>query len=111
MAEFILLFRRDYKTADIQPTPEQFSAHLKHWNAWYDSLNEAGALVRPTQRIDGAGKIVKGDTVIDGPYSEIKESVGGFIIVKANDYDEAEEIAEGCPILELGGNVEIRQGL
>jgi hypothetical protein len=111
MAEFILIFRRDYKSADIQPTQEKFSEHLKHWDAWYGSLNEAGVLVRPNQRIDGVGKIVKADAVIDGPYSEIKESVGGFIIVKANDYDEAEEIAEGCPVLELGGNVEIRQGL
>ncbi len=39
---------------------------------------------------------------------EIKESIGGLVIIKANDYDEAVEIAQGCPILKLGGTVEVR---
>jgi len=111
MAEFILIFRRDYKTADNQPTPQQFQQHVKQWQEWYASLAEADMLARPPQRIDAAGKVVKADTVTDGPYSEAKEAIGGFLIVRANDYDEAEEIAESCPILQLGGNVEIRQGL
>jgi hypothetical protein len=49
--------------------------------------------------------------VINGPYAEIKEAIGGMIFVKAADYDEAAEIAKGCPILEAGGNVEIRRAV
>jgi hypothetical protein len=111
MSEFVLIFRRDYKTADIQPTPEQFQEHLKLWQEWYGSLASADVLARAPQRIEAAGKVVRVGAITDGPYSEIKESMGGFVIVKADDYDEAEEIAESCPILELGGSVEIRQGL
>jgi hypothetical protein len=47
---------------------------------------------------DGAGKVVRKDAVTDGPYAEIKESLGGLIVVRAKDYDEAVEIAKGCPI-------------
>jgi hypothetical protein len=49
--------------------------------------------------------------VINGPYVEIKESIGGMIFVSAADYEEATEIAKGCPILEVGGNVEIRKAV
>ncbi|HEY8936239.1 MAG TPA: YciI family protein [Cyclobacteriaceae bacterium] len=45
----------------------------------------------------------------DGPYSEIKELIGGYSIVKANSLEEATELAKGCPILTVGGNVEVRE--
>lgn len=112
MSEFILIFRRDYKTADIQPTPEQLQEQLKHWQEWFASLSENDMLSRPVQRLDTAGRIVGKDrSISDGPYRELRESIGGLVTVNANDYDEAVEIAESCPILGLGGNVEIRQGL
>jgi prepilin-type processing-associated H-X9-DG protein len=38
----------------------------------------------------------------------VKEIVGGYIIVKANSIDEALELANGCPILFMGGHVEVR---
>ncbi|MNY83060.1 YCII-related domain protein [compost metagenome] len=53
--------------------------------------------------------MVKSDKhVINGPFVEIKESIGGLVIIKAESYEDAVEIAQGCPILEFGGNVEIR---
>jgi hypothetical protein len=57
-----------------------------------------------------SGKVVKGDNVItDGPYTEIKELIGGYTLVKAESLDEAAELAKGCPILAFGGNVEVRE--
>lgn len=111
MSEFILIFRRDYKTAELQPSPEQLQEQIKHWQDWFTSMADNDMLSRPVQRLDSAGRLVGSDqSVSTGPYVEIKESIGGLVIAKANDYDEAVEIAESCPILELGGNVEIRQG-
>jgi hypothetical protein len=49
--------------------------------------------------------------VINGPYAEVKESIGGLILIRAVDYAVAAEIAKGCPILALGGNVEIRMAV
>ena len=112
MSEFVLLFRRDYKTKEVQPTPEQMQEHLKHWSEWFGNLASNDLLARPVQRLDAEGRIVRQDGVVgNGPYVELKESVGGLVIIKANDYDEAVEIAASCPVLELGGNVEIRMGV
>lgn len=109
MNEFLLIFRRDFSTKEEQPSPEQLQNSLKNWQDWFGGIAAQDKLARPLQRWDGAGKVVKqGKTVINGPYVEIKESIGGLIIIKAEDYDEAVEIAQGCPILQLGGNVEIR---
>ena len=47
--------------------------------------------------------------VLNGPYAESKEIVGGFFIITAKDYDEACTIARGCPHLKYYGRVEVRQ--
>jgi hypothetical protein len=60
--------------------------------------------------LNASGKVVKPNNVIaDGPYMEIKESIGGYSIVKAESLEEAVELAKGCPILTAGGNVEVRE--
>ena len=46
----------------------------------------------------------------DGPYAETKESIAGFITIRAKDLEEAVSLAKGCPILKGEGNtVEVRQ--
>lgn len=112
MNEFLLIFRRDFKTKEEQPSPEQLQQHLKQWQEWFAALTAQDRLARHLQRWDGEGRVLKSTkTVINGPYAEIKESIGGMVIIKAESYDEAVEIAKGSPILSLGGNVEIRMGL
>ena len=49
------------------------------------------------------------NVVTDGPYMEIKESLGGYAIVKAGSFDEAADLAKGCPVFGYGGNVEVRE--
>jgi hypothetical protein len=46
--------------------------------------------------------------VKDGPFAEAKDVVAGYIVVQASDLSQAAELAKGCPILEVGGSVEIR---
>ena len=112
MNDFLLVFRRDYKTKEIQPSPEQLQAHLSRWREWFDDLKARGVLARPLQPWKAKGKVLKNDkTVTDGPYAEIKESIGGFIVVKAGSYEEAVEIAKGSPIFDLGGTVEVRMAV
>ena len=38
----------------------------------------------------------------------LKEAIGGYIMIRAESLDEAAEISKGCPILTIGGNVEVR---
>ncbi len=112
MKEFLLIFRRDFVSKEDQPSPEGMQIQLKQWQDWFRSLSAQNQLSRPLQQWDREGKVVRpGMQVTDGPYAEIKESIGGMIFVKAAGYDEAVEIARGCPILQAGGNVEIRRAV
>ncbi|KIA92408.1 transcription initiation protein [Pedobacter kyungheensis] len=111
MNEFLLIFRRAF-THEDQPSPEMLQDSIKQWQDWFGGIAAQDKLVRPLQRWDLEGRVVHADkNVINGPYAEIKESIGGLVLIRAKDYDEAAEIAKGCPILKLGGNVEIRMAV
>ena len=109
MKDYLFVFRTDYNTMP-KGTPEEMQTMTKRWMDWIGSIAAQNKLVDKGNRLDASGKVVKGNNVItNGPYSEIKESIGGYSIVKADSYESAIEIAKGCPILPLGGNVEIRE--
>ena len=46
-------------------------------------------------------------SVIDGPFAETKEQLGGFILVEARDLDEAVELASQIPMAKHG-SIEVR---
>jgi hypothetical protein len=109
MNEFLLIFRRDYKTAGTQPSPEQLQKMMNEWQNWMGNIAAQNKLSNSGNRLSDEGKVVRpGSLVTDGPYVEIKEAIGGYIIIRAESLDEAAEISKGCPILKVGGNVEIR---
>jgi hypothetical protein len=109
MKEFLFLYRTDY--ANMQhPTKEQADAVMKKWMDWMGRIAVQNKLTSKGERLHGSGKIVKAnDVVTNGPYTDIKESIGGYSLIKADSYDEAVEFAKGCPILSTGGSVEIRE--
>ena len=54
-------------------------------------------------------RVQDGTTLVtDGPFVEIKESVGGYLIFEADDLDTAIELAARIPAARLGGAVEVR---
>ena len=109
MKEFLMVFRRDPEISEGPLSPEQLQAIMKPWQDWMGSIAAQNKLVSSGNRLAPEGRVVKPDNVItNGPYVEVKEAVGGYIIVKANSLDEATALADGCPILARGGNVEVR---
>ena len=109
MKDFLLVFRND-STEVSRPSPEQMQASMKLWMDWLGGIAAQNKLTDKGNRLDFSGKVVKPNNIIaDGPYTEIKESIGGYSIIKADDLDEAAELAKGCPILTMGGNVEVRE--
>lgn len=77
---------------------------------WVGGIAAQNKLVNRGNRLFGDGKVVRSNNVItDGPYTEIKELIGGYTLVKAESLEEAAELAKGCPILAFGGNVEVRE--
>ena len=109
MTKFIYLFRTN-PTAYQSLSPEQMQQTLKKWMDWKDTLEKSGHIKQFGERLDGTGKVVRGKakTVTDGPYIEVKDFIGGYMLVEAKDIDQAVELAKGCPVLESDGTVEIR---
>lgn len=110
MARFMLLIRGgDDGLADY--TPEQFQQMLQRYFDWSDHLRREGRYVGGEELKPG-GAVVRsrdGQPVVDGPYTETKEAVGGYYLIEAGSAAEAAEIATGCPVLLYGGAVEVRE--
>ena len=61
------------------------------------------------QPLDSSGKLVNSaKMVVDGPFAEAKDVIGGYTLIKAKDLAAAAELAKGCPLLARGGGVEVR---
>lgn len=108
MKDFLFVFRMDPSKIPAG-TPEEMQAQTKRWMDWIGGIAAQNKLSDRGNRLDMSGRVVKQGAVTNGPYAEIKESIGGYILIKAASYDEAVELAKGCPALPLGGNVEVRE--
>ena len=110
MKEFLLVYRKDYSFMP-EVSKAEMEAMSKKWMDWIDSIAAQNQLVSRGNRLfNNQGKVVKAKNVVtDGPYTEIKESIGGYSIVRAASYEAAVELTKGCPILTMDGNVEVRE--
>ena len=95
-------------------SPEQMQVWMKQTMDWI------GGIAAQNKFISGSGlpfdgaKVVsttnKGKIVTNGPFGDVKETIGGFIIVRADSVEEAVEFAKGSPVLQGEGNsVEVRK--
>ena len=81
--------------------------------AAYKALNEHPG-VTPGQRMDDPEtattvRVQDGRTLTtDGPFAELKEAIGGYCFLEADDLDTAIEVAAGIPAASMGGAVEVR---
>jgi hypothetical protein len=112
MNEFLIVIHRDLKSKDASPSPAQMQEAIIPFQNWIGGIAAQNKLVVAPRRWDLYGRVVRqNDFVTNGPYAEIKESVGGLFIVKAENYDEAVELAKGCPIIQWGASVEVRMAI
>jgi hypothetical protein len=110
MNEYLVIMRLDLITKDAQPSPEQLEGYMKMYHDWVGGIAAQNKFVGGTG-LATEGKVIKPNNLItDGPFAEVKESIAGFITVRAKDLDEAVALAKACPILFGPGNsVEVRQ--
>ena len=111
MKEFALIFRLK-DISDFKPSPEQMQERM-NWLGSIAAQNKLADKGNTLLPIPGSAKTVKPNNVVtDGPYTEIKEFISGYIVVKAENIDEAVEIAKANPIFnQVGGNIEVREVL
>jgi Uncharacterized protein conserved in bacteria len=107
---YLLLFRNTGPETHEHLTPDERQRLVERWNAWYEGLRAQGKAVdgRPLELesrvVSGAG----GSRVVDGPFAEAKEAVGGYVMLRVSGMNEATEIARRHPGLEHGLIIEIR---
>lgn len=108
MENFALLFRMDISPAS-RPSPEQMKMYMNNWMDWINEIQDSGKLVSGNH-FSAEGTVIKpGQVTESAPFRSDGVSVAGYIIIEAEDLDEALITAQKCPILN-GENtsVEIR---
>jgi hypothetical protein len=109
MDEYALIMRHEDGTKIA--SPEQMQTWMKQTMDWIGGIAAQNKFVSGTGLLFDDAKIVHHNKVVtNGPFGEIKETIGGFIVVKAGSADEAAEFAKGCPVLQGEGNtMEVRR--
>lgn len=90
-------------------SPEEMQKISDQWMAWFKGLMDEGRAIAGNP-LEPRGKIVSGaeGRVVDGPFAESKEAVGGYFLLQVSTMDEAVAIARQCPGLRYGAKVEVR---
>lgn len=109
MKDFVMLFiGSDYQELGL--SLEEVQSRMGKWMAWGEKMGKAGvdprgnALKPEAKTVSGPDRVVS-----DGPFAEVKDLIGGYWVVKANNFEEVVEIAQDYPDYDLGGTVEIRE--
>ena len=109
MDEFILILR--HEDGKKIASPEQMQIWMQQTMDWIAGISAQGKYVGGNGLVFDNSRVVKHhDVVTNGPFGDIKETIGGYMIVRATSIDEAVSFAKGCPVLQGEGNsVEVRK--
>ena len=105
---FMLLLRGGISNRKL--SPEQLQKQIEKYLNWIETLRGKGQFMAG-EPLEESGRVLSGEhgrTITDGPFTESKEEVGGYFILRAKDFAEAVELAKGCPTFANGGTVEVR---
>jgi len=102
------LFLHRSPTEPASPSPARMQEMFSVWKAWMEKFK--GQVVDMGAKLKPSGKVLTGNGVIDGPLVETKEIIGGYMIVTAESYEAAVEMAkEMYPMMAPGTRIEIRE--
>ena len=108
MKNFMLIFRFQ-PDPNFQMTPEQEAESGKQWGNWIGSIAHQGKFVS-TAQLGFTGAVLQTDlSSSDGIYTANSTAIGGNMVIKTDSQSDALDISKGCPILEMGGSVEVRE--
>ncbi len=109
MDEFMLIFR--HEDGSKIASPEQMQIWMKQTMDWIGGIAAQNKYVGGNGLIFDDSRVVRSNNVVtNGPFGEIKETIGGYMIVRAESVEEAVQFAKGSPILQGEGNsMEVRK--
>lgn len=108
---YLLIFRNTGAENYRHLSATQQQELVGRWNGWFEGLVAQGKATIG-QPLEDATRIVSGpggSRIVDGPFPEAKEAVGGFVTVQVSGLAEATEIAQRHPGLEYGMLIEVRE--
>lgn len=106
--KYLLLFRGNDWSQGL--SPEEMQKVATEWMGWFNRLSEQGKALAGNP-LENEGRIVSrknGRVVVDGPFAESKEAIGGYFLLQVSTFEEALAIAQQCPGLPYGARVEVR---
>ena len=111
MAKFMLILHQ--KPGSWQRlSPEELQRKVALYQGWVAKFRSSGRYVSGEKLGEDGGKLLTlqsgRTTIVDGPYTESKEVVGGYFLFRAANYEEAVELVGDCPFLH-DGKVAVRQ--
>lgn len=109
MDEFMLIFR--HEDGNKVASPEQIQIWMKQTMDWIGGIAAQNKFSYGNGLPFEEAKVVHSNKMVtNGPFGDIKETIGGYIVVKADSVDEAVAFAKGSPVLQGDGNtVEVRK--
>lgn len=106
-----MIINNSTETDSPAPGSPEFDAFMGRWMSYNQMLIEnghwvSGASLAPSNTATTVGKVDGQATIIDGPFAETKEQIGGYYLIEATDLEKAIELATAMPIDT--GSVEVR---
>jgi hypothetical protein len=111
--KYMLLIHHGHSPGDPEPWAALSEDEQQAVYADYQAVNETPG-VTPGTGLDTPEtattvRVEDGKALVtDGPFVDIKEAIGGFLLFEADDLDAASELAAKIPAARLGGAVEVR---
>ena len=92
---------------------DEYMAIIKDYVGWVQQMSDDGIYQGGHKLNTGPGKVLTsgggGVDVHDSPFAELSEVLGGLMLIEAEDYEHAVEIAKSCPHLVHNTTLEIRE--
>ncbi|MEM8896319.1 MAG: YciI family protein [Bacteroidota bacterium] len=107
MKTYLILLREDLQTINNM-TEEEAMEEIATYQKWVDELTQSGNHVSSEPLTDEGFLVSDTQVVSDGPFIEAKDAISGYFIIKAENHEQAIEIAKSCPLVTNGGTVELR---
>ncbi len=105
--QFMLVFRFE-PNFEHQPTQAELAEMGQQWGGYFGELGSQGKLVSTYQLGFEGIQIAPDQSTSEGIHLSNNQTLGGNMVVNADTIAEAVEIGKKCPILLMGGSVEVR---
>ncbi|TAH09408.1 MAG: hypothetical protein EAZ13_00245 [Sphingobacteriia bacterium] len=102
----MLLFR--FQPTNEQPTAQQLQEMQKQWGEFIGNIAMQGKLVSTYQLGFEGNQIFADYTIQEGFYIAEGQTLSGNMVLRAESMEVATDLAKKCPILFMGGTVEVR---